>query len=155
MPKCPYYPDVRIKRALRKTSRKHVTFATRPRNAEDKNAVAVFSKWKSSYRPHSILPREHQKRTGIVIYFISKPTNQGSESIGVEVCLRKIWCPRKHVDLLEQLPDVGNNPVVRAEADVLCLPLSASKRKKPRSNDCSKRPRKWKVCVGIVGRKLY
>ena len=79
----------------------HVTFAT--------SCVKI----KSSYRSHSVLPREHQNRTGMVTHFIPKPTNQGS----VEVCGKgvnrsgdlsiygKIPCvyifdgPRKHVDL--------------------------------------------------------
>ena len=40
--------------------------------------------------------------------------------------------PQKHVDLLEQLLDVSNNPVIRAEDDpgTSCSKQTTSKRKK-------------------------
>ena len=83
-------------------------------------------------------------------------TNQGS----VEVCGKavnwggglgmKIPCvyifdgPLKHVDLLEQLLDVSNNPRIRAEDDPgrARSKQTTSKRKKVKSNDCNKKPRK-------------
>ena len=83
-------------------------------------------------------------------------TNQGS----VEVCGKavnwggglgmKIPCvyifdgPLKHVDLLEQLLDVSNNPRIRAEGDpgTARSKQTTSKRQKVKSNDCNKKPRK-------------
>ena len=48
--------------------------------------------------------------------------------------------PRKHVDLL----DVSNNPAIRAEDDpgTARSKQTTSKRKKVKSNDCNKKPRK-------------
>ena len=52
--------------------------------------------------------------------------------------------PRKHVDLLEQSLDVSNNPAIRAEDDsgTARSKQTTSKRKKVKSNDCNKKPRK-------------
>ena len=52
--------------------------------------------------------------------------------------------PRKHVDLLEQLLDVSNNPAIRAEDDpgTARSKQTTSKRKKVKSNDWNKKPRK-------------
>ena len=81
------------------------------------------------------------------------------QSIGVEVLVWKYqtnnfvdfifdMCyifdgPRKHVDLLEQLLDVRNNPAIRAEDDpgTARSKQTTSKRKKVKSNDCNKKPR--------------
>ena len=56
--------------------------------------------------------------------------------------------PQKHVDLLEQLLDVSNNPAIRAEDDpgTARSKQTTSKRKKVKSNDCNKKPRRWNVC---------
>ena len=57
--------------------------------------------------------------------------------------------PRKHMDLLEQWPDVSSNPAIRAEDDpgrtARCM-QTTSKRKKVKSNDWNRKPRKWNVC---------
>ena len=47
-------------------------------------------------------------------------------------CVCIFYGPRKHVDLLEQLLDVSNNPVIRAEDDpgTACSKQTTSKRKK-------------------------
>ena len=52
--------------------------------------------------------------------------------------------PRKHVDLLEQLLDVSKNPARGSEDDpgTARSKQTTSKRKKVKSNDCSKKPRK-------------
>ena len=64
-----------------KSSQTHVTFATRPWNAEHKNEVAVLKESRViGHIPYYLANTEN--RTGIVTRFISKPTNQGS----VEVC---------------------------------------------------------------------
>ena len=97
-----------------------------------------------------------KNRTGIVTHFISKPTNQGSVEVrekavnrggglGMEIpCVYIFDGPRKHVDLLEQLLDVSNNPAIRAEDDpgTARSKQTTSKRKKVKSNDCNKKPRK-------------
>ena len=56
--------------------------------------------------------------------------------------------PRKHVDLLEQLLDVSNNSAIRAEDDpgTARSKQTTSKRKKVKSNDWNKKPRKRNVC---------
>ena len=56
--------------------------------------------------------------------------------------------PRKHVDLLEQLLDVSNNPAIRAVDDLGTArsKQTTSKRKKVKSNDWNKKPRKRNVC---------
>ena len=46
--------------------------------------------------------------------------------------------PRKHVDLLEQLIDVGHNPAVRTEADADSGKHKTSKRKKATSKSVAK-----------------
>ncbi|CAH3161652.1 unnamed protein product, partial [Porites evermanni] len=59
-----------------------------------------------------------KNRTGIVTHFISKSTNQRSAvnrggGLGTEIpCVYIFDGPRKHVDLLEQLLDVSNNPAI-------------------------------------------
>ena len=97
-----------------------------------------------------------KNRTGIVTHFISKPTNQGSievcgkavnrgRGLGVEIpCVYIFDGPRKDVDLLEQLLDVSNNPAIRAEDDhgTARSQQTTLKRKKVKSNDCNKKPRK-------------
>ena len=97
-----------------------------------------------------------KNRTGIVTHFISKSTNQGSVEVfgeavnrggglGMEIpCVYIFDGPRKHVDLLEQLLDVSNNPAIRAEDDpgTARSKQTTSKRKKVKSNDCNKKPRK-------------
>ena len=52
--------------------------------------------------------------------------------------------PWKQVDLLEQLLDFSNNPAIRAEDDpgTARSKQTTSKRKKVKSNDCNKKPRK-------------
>ena len=52
--------------------------------------------------------------------------------------------PWKHMNLLEQLLDVSNNPAIRVEDDpgTACSKQTTSKRKKVKSNDCNKKPRK-------------
>ena len=50
--------------------------------------------------------------------------------------------PSKHVDLLEQLIDVDNNPTIRTEAVGDSGKQRTSKRKKTTSDGCSKRQRK-------------
>ena len=126
-----------------------------PENAEDKNAVAVLKESRViGHIPFHLANTKN--RSGIVTHFISKPTNQGSVEIcgkainrggglGMEIpCVYIFDGPGKHVDLLEQLIDVSNNPAIRAEDD----PGSArskqttSKRKTVKNNDCSKKPRK-------------
>ena len=56
--------------------------------------------------------------------------------------------PQKHMDLLEQLLDVSNNQAIQAEDDpgTARSKQTMSKRKKVKSNDCNKKPRKWNVC---------
>ena len=48
------------------------------------------------------------------------------------------------MDLLEQLLDISNNPEIRAEGDhgTVRSKQTMSKRKKVKSNDCNKKPRK-------------
>ena len=48
------------------------------------------------------------------------------------------------MDLLEQLLDVSNNPAIRTEDDpgTARSKQITSKRKKAKSNDCNKKPRK-------------
>ena len=52
--------------------------------------------------------------------------------------------PRKHVDLLEQLLMVSNNPSLRAEDDpgTARSKQTTSKRKKVKRNDCNKKARR-------------
>ena len=106
MPKCPYYPGVRIKRALRK--KRHGPMH-----------------WCS----HSFYFKAYQPRIGV--------NRSGGLFTENTVCI--FYGPRKHVDLLGT--DVGNNPAIRAEADA----------DSGKQRTCSKRPRKWNFCVGIVG----
>ena len=51
---------------------------------------------------------------------------------------------RKHMNLLEQLLDVSNNSAIRVEDDpsTACSKQTMPKRKKVKSNDCNKKPRK-------------
>ena len=97
-----------------------------------------------------------KNRTGIVTHFISKPTNQGSVEVcgkavnrggglGMEIpCVYIFDGPRKHVDLLDRLLDVSNNPAIRAEDDpgTARSKQTTSKRKTVKSNDCNKKPTK-------------
>ena len=106
-----------------------------PENAEDKNAVAVL-------------------KESIITHFISKPTNRGSVDVsgkavnrggglGMEIpCVYNFDGPSKHVNLLQQLIDVGNNPAVRTEVDADSGKQRRPKRKKDSSNDGSKRKKK-------------
>lgn len=125
----------------------------KPENGEDKNAVAVLKESRViGHIPYHLANTKN--RTGIVTHFISKPTNRGSVEVcgnavnrggglGMEIpCVYIFDGPRKHVDLLEQLIDVGNNPAIRTEADADSGKHKTSKRKKATSKDCSKRPRK-------------
>lgn len=99
-----------------------------PENAEDKNAVAVLKESRViGHIPYHLA--NTKIRTGMVTHFISKPTNRGSVEVrgnavnrggglGIEIpCFYIFDGPRKHVDLLEQLIDVGNKPAIRTEAD--------------------------------------
>ena len=54
--------------------------------------IQLLCKKKVELSTHPISPREHQNCTGVVTHFALKPTNQESESIGVEVFVRKIPC---------------------------------------------------------------
>ena len=65
--------------------------------------------------------------------------------LGMEIpCVYIFDGPWKHVDLLEQLLDVSNNPAIRAEDDpgTARSKQTTSKRKKVKSNDCNKKPRR-------------
>ena len=97
-----------------------------------------------------------KNHTGIVTHIISKPTNQGSVEIcgkvvkwggGLDIeipCVYIFDGPRKHVDLLEKLLDISNNPEIQDEDDLgpARSKETTSKRKKVKSNDCNKKPRK-------------
>ena len=95
-----------------------------------------------------------KNRTGIVTHFISKPTNRGlvevcgkavnrGGGLGMEIpCVYIFDGPSKHVDLLEQLIDVDNNPAIRTKAVGDSGKQRTSKRKKTTSDGCSKRQRK-------------
>ena len=124
-------------------------------NVEDKNAVAVLTESRViGYIPFHLVITKN--RTSIVTHFVSKPTNQGSVEIcgkainrggglGMEIpCVYIFDGPQKHADLLEQLIDVSNNPAIRAEDDLGTArsKRTTSKRKKVKSNDCGKKPRK-------------
>ena len=98
-----------------------------PEIAEDKNAVAVLKESRViGHIPYHLANTKN--RTGIVTHFISKPTNRGlvevcgkavnrGGGLGMEIpCVYIFDGPNKHVDLLEQLIDVDNNPAVRTEA---------------------------------------
>ena len=99
-----------------------------PENAEDKNAVAVLKESRViGHIPYHLA--NTKDRTGIITHFISKPTNRGSVEVsgkavnrggglGMEIpCVYNFDGPSKHVNLLQQLIDVGNNPAVRTEVD--------------------------------------
>ena len=93
-------------------------------------------------------------RTRIITHFISKLTNRGSVEfsgkavsrgggLGMEIpCVYNFDGPSKHVNLLQQLIDVGNNPAVRTEVDADSGKQRRPKRKKDASNDGSKRKKK-------------
>ena len=72
-----------------------------------------------------------------------KAVNRGG-GLGMEIpCVYIFDGPNKHVDLLEQLIDVDNNPAVRTEAVAdTSGKQRTSKRKKPTSDGYSKRQRK-------------
>ena len=63
--------------------------------------------------------------------------------------------PRKHVDLLEQLLDVSNNPAIRTKDDPGAARSKqiTSKKKMVKSNDCNKIQGSETRVTG--GRKLY
>jgi len=97
-------------------------------NGDNKNAVTVLKESRViGHIPHHLANTKN--RTGIVTHFISKPTNRGSVEVcgkavnwggglGMEIpCVYIFDGPRKHVDLLEQLIDIGNNPAIRTEVD--------------------------------------
>ena len=99
-----------------------------PENTEDKNAVAVLKESRViGHIPYHLA--NTKDRTGIITHFISKPTNRGSVEVsgkavnrggglGMEIpCVYNFDGPSKHVNLLQQLIDVGNNPAVRTEVD--------------------------------------
>ena len=110
---------------------------------------------RSEKNSSSQLALNSKNRTGIVTHFISKPTNRGlvevcgkavnrGGGLGMEIpCVYIFDGPNKHVDLLEQLIDVDNNPAVRTEAVAdTSGKQRTSKRKKPTSDGYSKRQRK-------------
>ena len=73
-----------------------------------------------------------------------KAVNRGGD-LGMEMkCVYIFDGPWKHVDLLEQILDVSNNPAIRAEDDPGAArnKQTTSKRKKVKSSDCNKKPRK-------------
>ncbi|KAM7441619.1 hypothetical protein ABFA07_009364 [Porites harrisoni] len=124
-----------------------------PENAEDKNAVAVLKESRViGHIPYHLA--NTKDRTGIITHFISKPTNRGSVEVsgkavnrggglGMEIpCVYNFDGPSKHVNLLQQLIDVGNNPAVRTEVDADSGKQRRPKRKKDSSNDGSKRKKK-------------
>ena len=57
-------------------------------------------------------------------------------------CVYNFDGPSKHVNLLQQLIDVVNNPAVRTEIDADSGKQRRPKRKKDSSNDGSKRKKK-------------
>ena len=100
----------------------------KPENAEDKNAVAVLKESRViCHIPYHLA--NTKDCTGIITHFISKPTNRGSVEVsgkavnrggglGMEIpCVYNFDGPSKHVNLLQQLIDVGNNPAVCTEVD--------------------------------------
>ena len=122
MPQCPYYPGVCIKWALRENVR---------------NTCFIDIKTKADSFTNQGLPV-------ILVEVCGKGVNQGG-GLGMEIpCVYIFDGPRKHVDLLEQLLDVSNNPSIRAEDDpgTARSKQTTSKRKKVKSNDCNKKPRK-------------
>ena len=59
------------------------------------------------------------------------------------MCLQLIFDgPSKHINLLQQLIDVGKNPAVRTEVDADSATPRRPKRKIDASNDGSKRKKK-------------
>ena len=118
MPLCPYYPGVRIKRALRENVRNtcFIDIKTKADSFTNQGSVEVCG----------------------------KVVNRGG-GLGMEIpCVYIFDGPRKHVDLLEQLIDVGNNPAIRAEDDpgTARSKQATFKRKKVKGNDWNKKPRK-------------
>ena len=93
-------------------------------------------------------------RTGIITHLISKPMNRQSVELsgkpvnqggglGMEIpCVSNFDGPSKHVNLLQQLIDVGNNPAVCMEVDADSGKQRRPKGKKDSSNDGSKRKKK-------------
>ena len=120
MPQCPYYPGVCIKWALRENVR---------------NTCFIDIKTKA----------DSFTNQGLILVEVSgKAVNQGG-GLGMEIpCVYIFDGPRKHVDILEQLLDVSNNPSIRAEDDpgTARSKQTTSKRKKVKINDCNKKPRK-------------
>ena len=126
MPYCPYYPGVCIKRALRENVRNtcFINIKTKADSFTNQGSVEVCG----------------------------KAVNWGG-GLGMEKrCVYIFDGPRKHVDLLEQLLNVSNNPAIRAEDDPgrARSKQTTSKRKKVKSNDCNKKPRK---CRNVCNRR--
>ena len=126
MPYCPYYPGVCIKRALRENVRNtcFIDIKTKADSFTNQGSVEVCG----------------------------KAVNRGG-GLGMEIpCVYIFDGPRKHVDLLEQLLNVSNNPAIRAEDDPgrARSKQTTSKRKKVKSNDCNKKPRK---CRNVCNRR--
>ena len=128
-----------------------------PGNAEDKNVVAVLKESQVlAFIPFHLANTKNH--TGIVTHFISKPTNKGSVEIygkvvkrggglGIEIpCVYIFDGPRKHMDLIEKLLDISNNPAIHVRDEDDLGPArskqTTSKRKKVKSNDRNKKPRK-------------
>ena len=90
MPQCPYYLGVCIKWALRENVRNtcFIDIKTKADSFTNQGSVEVCG----------------------------KAVNRGG-GLGMEIpCVYIFDGPRKHVDLLEQLLDVSNNPSIRADA---------------------------------------
>ena len=137
------------------------TFATRAGKCRGQKRSRRVKR-KSSYRPHNISPCEHQKPHWYSHSFhfkayqprIGRSMWKGSQSgwrswYGNTMCLHFWWSSETRgftgtIILLK----VSNNPSIRAEDDpgTARSKQTTSKRKKVKSNDCNKMPRKWNVC---------
>ena len=123
-----------------------------PENAEDKNAVVLKESRVIGHIPYHLA--NTKDRTRIITHFISRPTNRGSVEfsgkavsrgggLGMEIpCVYNFDGPSKHVNLLQKLIDVGNNPAVRTQVDADSGKQRRPKRKKDANNDGSKRKKK-------------
>ena len=73
-----------------------------------------------------------------------KAVNRGG-GLGMEIpCVYIFEGPRKHVDLLEQLLDVGNNPAIRAEDD------PGTARSKQTTSMCNRRQKTFSKGLHVV-----
>ena len=107
-------------------------------------------KRKSSYRHIPYHLANTKNCTGVVTHFALKPTNQESESIGVEVFLRKIPCAFLMVlgNTWIYLNNYRTSLATTQQYERRLVLIAASRGRqamtvrKPTSNDCSKRPRK-------------